>query len=43
MITASVTNMKASIKFHDIYFEDSELQHMILSNLPDQEDQLIYL
>ena len=43
MITASVTNMKASVKFHDIYFEDSELCHMILSNLPDLKDQLIYL
>ena len=25
MIMASVTNMTASIKFHDIYLEDSEL------------------
>ena len=43
MITASVTNMKASIKFHVIYFEDSELCHVILSNMPDLDDQLIYL
>ena len=42
-ITTSVTNMKASIKFHDIYFEDSKLQRVILTNLPDLEDQLIYL
>ena len=43
MITATVNNTKASVKFHDIYFEDSELCHMILSNLPDLKDQLIYL
>ena len=27
-ITATVNNTKASIKFHDINFEDSELHHM---------------
>ena len=43
MITATVNSTKASIKFHDIYFEDSELCHMILSNQPDIKDQLIYL
>ena len=43
MITATVNNTKASVKFHDIYFEDSELRHVILSNLPDLKDQLIYL
>ena len=43
MITATVNNAKASVKFHDLYFEDSELCHMILSNLPDLKDQLIYL
>ena len=43
MIMASVTNMTASIKFHDIYLEDSELRHVTLSNKPDLEDQLIYL
>ena len=42
-ITASVTNTKASIKFHDINFEDSELRQVILTNHPDLEDQLIYL
>ena len=42
-ITATVNGTKASIKFHDIYFEDSKLCHMILSNLPDIKDQLIYL
>ena len=40
---ASVTNTTASIKFHDIYLEDSELRHVTLSNKPDLEDQLIYL
>ena len=43
VIMASVTDMMASIKFHDIYLEDSELQHVTLSNKPDLEDQLIYL
>ena len=43
VIVASVTNMTASIKFHDMYLEDSELRHVTLSNLPDLEDQLIYL
>ena len=43
MIVASVTNTMASIKFHDIYLEDSELRHITLSNKPDLEDQLIYL
>ena len=43
MIMASVTNTMASIKFHDIYLEDSELRHVTLSNLPDLEDQLIHL
>ena len=42
-ITATVNSTKASIKFHDIYFEDSELHHMLLSNQPDIKDQLIYL
>ena len=42
-ITASVTNTKASIKFHDINFEDSELRQVILTNCHDLEDQLISL
>ena len=42
-ITATVNSTKASIKFHDIYFEDSELCHGLLSNQPDIKDQLIYL
>ena len=42
-ITATVNNTKASIKFHDINFKDSELCHVIVSNQPDIKDQLIYL
>ena len=42
-ITATVNSTQASIKFHDINYEDSELYHMILSNQPDIKDQLIYL
>ena len=40
---ASVTNTTASITFYDTYLEDSEIQHVTLSNLPDLEDQLIHL
>ena len=29
-ITATVNSTKASIKFHDIYFEDSELCHVLI-------------
>ena len=42
-ITATVDGTKASIKFYDIYFEDSELHHVTLSNQSDLKDQLIYL
>ena len=42
-ITATVNNTTASIKFHDINFEDSELHQVIVSNQPDIKDQLIYL
>ena len=42
-IVASVTNMVATVKFHDILLEDSELRTVTLSNLPDLEDQLIQL
>ena len=42
-ITATINSTQASIKFHDINFEDSELCHVILSNQPDIKDQLIYL
>ena len=43
MIMASITDTKASIQFHDIYLANSELRRVTLSNLPDLEDQLIYL
>ena len=39
----SVTNTAATVKFHDISLEDSELRIVTLSNLPDLEDQLIQL
>ena len=43
MITASITSSSATIRFHDLLFADSEFHHVTLSNLPDLEDQLIYL
>ena len=42
-ITATVNNTTASIKFHDINFEDSELCQVIVSNQSDIKDQLIHL
>ena len=42
-ITATVNGTRASIKFHDIYFDDSELCHMVLSDQHDIKDPLIYL
>ena len=39
----SVTNMVATVKFHDISLEDSELKIVTLSNTSDLEDQLIQL
>ena len=42
-ITATVNNTTASIKFHDINYEDSELHQVIMSNQHDIKDQLIYL
>ena len=42
-IVASVTNMVATVKFHDISLEDSELKIVTLSNTSDLEDQLIQL
>ena len=41
MIVANLSEDKASIKFHDIHYEDSVMQHIILTNKPDLEDQLI--
>ena len=43
MIVACITNTTACIKFHDTYLADCEMRHVTLSNLPDLEDQLIYL
>ena len=43
IIVASITNDTASIKFHDIHYENSEMHHVTLSNMPDLEDQLIYV
>ena len=43
MIVASLTNNTASIKFHDNHYADSEMHQVTLSNMPDLEDQLIYL
>ena len=42
-VVASVTNTAATVKFHDILLEDSELRIVTLSNLPDLEDQLTQL
>ena len=42
-ISANITNTSASITFHDIYLNDSKLRQVTHSNLPDLEDQLIYL
>ena len=42
-VVASVTNMAATVKFHDILLADSELRMVTLYNLPDLEDQLIQL
>ena len=41
-IVASVTNTAATVKFHDITLEDSELKIVTLSNTSDLEDQLIH-
>ena len=43
MVVANLSGDKASIKFHDIHYEDSVMRHIILTNKPDLEDQLIYL
>ena len=42
-VVASVTNMAATVKFHDTLLADSELRMVTLSNKPDIEDQLIQL
>ena len=42
-IVTSVTNTAATVKFHDISLEDSELKIVTLSNTSDLEEQLIQL
>ena len=43
VIMASITNMRASIKFYDRGLGNHQLLHVTLSNLPDLEDQLCHL
>ena len=43
LIVVNVTNDKASIQFHDIHYTDSKMCCVTLSNVPDLENQLIYL
>ena len=43
VMMASITNTMASIKFYDKDFENYQLLHITLSNLPDLEDQLCHL
>ena len=43
LIVVNITNNKASIQFHDIHYTDSKMHCVTLSNMPDLEDQLIYL
>ena len=43
VMMASITNTMTSIKLYDRNFEDSQLLHVTLSNLPDLEDQLYHL
>ena len=43
LVVANITNNTASVKFHDIHYENSEMHHITLSNMPDLEDQLIFL
>ena len=42
-IAANVTNMTATITFHDTIIEDSKLKIVTISNTPDLEKQLIHL
>ena len=42
-IVASITNIAATVKFHDTVLEDSELKIVTLSNTPDLKDQLVHL
>ena len=42
-IVASITNIVATVKFHDTALEDSELKIVTLSNTSDLKDQLVHL
>ena len=43
LIVVNITNNKASIQFHDIHYTDSKMHCVTLSNVPDLENQLVYL
>ena len=43
MITASITDSSATIQIHDLLFTNSEFHRVTLTNLPNLEDQLIFL
>ena len=43
MIVTNLSDHRASIKFHDIHYEDSVMRHITLTNKPDLDNQLIYL
>ena len=43
LIVVNVTNNRASIQFHDIHYTDSKMHCVTLSNVPDLENQLVYL
>ena len=42
-IVASITNIVATVKFHDTALEDSKLKIITLSNTSDLKDQLVHL
>ena len=43
VLVANLSNDQVSIKFHDTHYEISKMKHIILTNKPDLDDQLIYL
>ena len=43
MIAASITDSSATIQIHDLLFTNSEFHRVTLTNLPNLEDQLIFL
>ena len=42
-IVANVSNMTATITFHDTIIEDSKLKTVTIANTPDLEKQLVHL